>query len=106
MSKVLVQRDRRSLFVRAEGYIARPVYPVGFCHVYPDFTIFKEDAKVTVRLRLDNTQVIVRRGAIYETWIVHGSANIGGGLARKTEDVWKPRYHRWPDTDTHLKAAE
>lgn len=85
----LIREDRHSPYVKVGGYIARPVFPRGYSHAYPDHTHHGVGEKVYA----------VHRGGPCasvggETWFLHG-CYLGTDLG--SEDLFKPDYEEWPE---------
>lgn len=82
-----VHADIHGLFVRAGGYVFRPVFPVGYQHVYKDGTALPVGAKVKATHQGGTPLAKVGN----ETWFSHGAYHATEG----TSASWKPSYEQW-----------
>lgn len=82
-----VYEDKRGPYVKAGGWLFRPVFPVGYKHVFSDGTSFKAGDKVPARHRGGSSLGTVGTGAKKETWYAHG---FYFGTGKLSEELWMP----------------
>lgn len=82
-----VHKDENSLYVKVGGYIARPVFPVGFSHVYDDGSEVQEGEKVTASHNGGKLATVAG-----EKWYIHGQYL---NTDKSPNEIWKPDLDRW-----------
>ena len=77
----LIKKDEHGLYVKGCGCLARPVFPVGYQHVYKNETAFKENEKVKVTQTAAGPLVTLKSDQKSEKWYIHGSSKDDSGDA-------------------------
>lgn len=83
----VIREDEHSLYARVGGYIARPIFPIGYRHIRDDGTQYSKGEKVSA-----GHQGGAECSVGEETWFIHGdylSTN------RKPKECWKPDHKNW-----------
>ncbi len=86
----LIREDCHGTYVKVGGYIARPVFPIGYSHAYPDRTHHEVGQKVYAVHRAGPCATV---GG--ETWYLHGCYL--AGVQGTSELCFKPDYDKWPE---------
>jgi hypothetical protein len=95
MSKTKVKRDQHSLYIRTDGRVFRPVYPVGYAHAHKTPTRFQENDAVTASHCSGGPLASVRGALGREHWFNHG-AYFAPGHFVATDKLWQPAAYNWP----------
>ena len=90
-----IHEDSHGLYIKAGGYIFRPIFPVGYGHVHPGGTVFQAGDTVKANHLGGSSLGSVRKGDIKERWYSHGSYFAPDGSATPSEDCFKPSYENW-----------
>lgn len=87
-----LKRDEHGLYFKADGYVFRPVWPIGYDHLHRN-TSMSEGDHVVVRHKSGTPLGTVRSGDHSETWFSHG--NYLGPAAKPIVDCWLPDSWNW-----------
>ena len=90
----VIKKDSYSLYIKQGGYIFRPIFPVGYSHVYSDGSQFSEKDKAKSNHRRGTPLASVKVGDISETWFNHGDY-LGNPDFVNSESCYKPTHHNW-----------
>lgn len=92
----IVRRDKHGLFIRADGYVWRPLFPVDYPG-HPNGSICMENDHVTCRHRSGTPLATVKREGVNETWFSHGGyIDMVSGRFYKSVACFKPTSFSWP----------
>jgi hypothetical protein len=104
VSKTKVKKDKHGLYVRAGGYVFRPVLSRDSYSLSHNsranskeegVSVFAEGAKVHARHRSQTTWGTVRDDVVEELWHAHGSYYDDLARVIPSEDCWQPaKEHR------------
>lgn len=88
----LIREDKHGLYVKAGGYIFRPVFPAGYQHVYDDGSNHSVGDKVPAVHRSGGP--LGKVGGEY--WFAHGAYKGNPKFTSpNSEDSYKPHYENW-----------
>lgn len=88
----IIREDRHGLYVKVGGYVARPIFPAGYQHVYDDGSEYEVGDKVNGRHVYAGSLVKVGD----ETWFAHGAYKGNPKFASpNSENSYKPHYENW-----------
>ena len=89
----IIREDKHGLYAKVGGYVARPIFPAGYQHVYDDGSEYEAGEKVPAH-HFGSGGSLVKVGD--EIWFAHG-AYIGNPKfsSPKSEDSYKPHYENW-----------
>lgn len=85
-----IRRDSHGLYLIAGGYYFRPIFPVGYRHVYKDGTSLNEGEKAVARHKGGTQLATVKSENVSEIWFSHG-----GTSGKTSEESFKPEYEIW-----------
>lgn len=86
----LIREDRHGLYIKAGGYIFRPVFPIGYNHVHKDGSEYSKGDKVYAVHRAGGP--LAKVGV--EVWFSHG-AYFPQSQPKNSESHYKPPYESW-----------
>ena len=90
----VIREDKYGLYVKAGGYIFRPIFPVGYQHVHCDGTQLRTRDKVKATHRSGTGLATVTGDGIKETWYNHGDY-LGNPDYINSESCYKPSHNNW-----------
>ena len=91
-----IHKDKHGLYAKVGGYIWRPVFPVGYQHVYKDGSEFQEGQTVKGRHTGGPLLNLKDDEGRKETWYSHGAyMGMSGGTTCPSEHRFKPNYENW-----------
>lgn len=77
----LIREDKHSLYAKVGGYIARPVYPKKYHHVYDDGTQYEVEQDINARHAGGHFCSVGN-----ESWFIHGAYLPDN---KPSEECWK-----------------
>lgn len=86
----VIRKDKHGLYVKAGGYIFRPVFPRGYNHAYDDGS--KHQVGDKVRATHCSAGPLGKIGGEY--WYAHG-AYLGRCGDSNSENNYKPNHDNW-----------
>lgn len=90
-----IHEDRHGVYVKAGGYIFRPIFPRGYSHVYTGGTVFSAGDTVKAYHHCGSSLGSVARDGIKEKWYSHGCYYDSNGGTVSSENFFQPSYESW-----------
>ena len=91
----LVRQDCHGLYIKCGGYVFRPIFPVGYNHVFKNGTKFVQGDTVRGYHKGGTQLGTVQKDGTKETWFTHGFYYDDKGGKVPSEDLFKPSYEIW-----------
>lgn len=90
-----IHGDKYGVYIKAGGYIFRPIFPSGFSHAFPNGTVFQAGETVKANHLGGSSLGSVRKDGVKEKWFSHGSYLDSESSEFCSEDYFQPSYHNW-----------
>lgn len=109
MARCKVHKDAHGLYIRAEGHIFRPDFPIEYKSMGYEFGDISEGDKVNVshkRLTVTANLKVVG-GDAREVWYSHGgSTSYSPKIKVDSEKIFRPVYDKWDWTEAAAGSSE